>query len=1190
MFGGLFSGVGMKEKIGRLSRGIIETKKNRIVLEPERIETAVSDDAPCQGEFSIRSKNRLAFRGIVYSSDPHVILNKMYFAGTDATITYQVVADDTLASDYIDGAFSIVSSSGEFSLPFHFTVNNEADREGAPVTTLKDFADYAASKPERALAFFKSDDFIKLPFMQTMEMQTLYNALLSDADKKAAMEEFLIARKMKESVTLSALNSEMTYLDPPQGVQVIRLTRSGEGYLRRVVRTDCDFIRLDTRVLSDEDFSGNLYNLRFVIDRSRLKEEVNTGRILLSGIRNEEVFTIHVHARDLPAGESNTKKHLLAEYTAEHLKLLVDPEDRQAALNLHRAAESMYSSGKATLRDLLRKIEALHYIGEDREAAAMLENLSGGIKNYIKRDPEAFAYFYYLVCLVDGSEEKRDKLLELVSKYETINAAAPALYLIRTGMDPELIADPERTLEGLYRLYDQGVDSPYLYCSAMKLYCQDPGLIKVLDSFELQVLWYGTRHGLMTLELARETALLTRQITEFSELLFQLLVLLYQQFPETEILTALCALLIKAGKREEKYFVWYQEAVERDLRIAALYDYYLTAMPEDYDAQFPAEVYLYYSYNSPADLRAKELLYRSVLTYYDKGTPIYEAYEKQISEFAAEQLLKGKINRNLAVIYQDFLTPEIIDENMARLLPDLLKTCRIEVENPAFSRIVVYYGELNGEQSMDLEKGMAHLPLYTDRYIVLFEDRTGNRYTGIPYRKTVLMQENEKLVERCEMLLPDRPLSKLKDIESCLNEQALSRDQMELLTEMSKVPGLSSYYKKMMISAVINHHDWREADGCDDLLIDCMESEFLPADDKVSLIQALGYQGRYEEGWKLTREASYVNLPLADLLELCIYSIKKLNFAQDDFVLEVDKYLFKHKTYDSITLAYLCRHYNGLSRDMLKVLKAAVKAHASTEDMTERLLAQMLFTGAGYGLDTVFKDYVKAGKSERILVDAYYVTKCFNYFVKNEALPDDLALRLTKDLQKNAVYYAIPVITMLAVTKYWSMQESIPEDFCPLLEAMVRALAQKNIVFTHYKRLAAWMDIPQEICDKTIVTYRGEEGMTVVLMLYRNGTSKDPVYLEMNHAYGGIYTRPVLLFNDDHPRYEIRVEKNGASKVAEVGELYPDITKTKDELKFSRLDRLLELYDMSDEVVWQEDLLAYGRNDTLYGDLFTVRE
>ena len=37
----------------------------------------------------------------------------MYFAGTDATITYQVTADETLAEDTIDGAFSIVCSGGD---------------------------------------------------------------------------------------------------------------------------------------------------------------------------------------------------------------------------------------------------------------------------------------------------------------------------------------------------------------------------------------------------------------------------------------------------------------------------------------------------------------------------------------------------------------------------------------------------------------------------------------------------------------------------------------------------------------------------------------------------------------------------------------------------------------------------------------------------------------------------------------------------------------------------------------------------------------------------------------------------------------------------------------------------------------------------------------------------------------------
>ena len=283
------------------------------------------------------------------------------------------------------------------------------------------------------------------------------------------------------------------------------------------------------------------------------------------------------------------------------------------------------------------------------------------------------------------------------------------------------------------------------------------------------------------------------------------------------------------------------------------------------------------------------------------------------------------------------------------------------------------------------------------------------------------------------------------------------------------------------------------------------------------------------------------------------------------------------------------RNYLDTCLAMLKVMKAAVKAHADTGDLTERLLAQMLFTGAGYGLDTVYKDYVKgSGKKERMLIDAYYVTKCHNYFIRSEALTDELADQITKDLLKNSVYYAIPVIVMLAVTKYYSMQETVPEKYCPMLEAMVRALVQKHIIFTHYKRLSPWIEVPQEVCDKTVVTYTGEEGLTVGLLIYRNGSGNDPIYLEMNHAYGGIYTRPALLFNDDHPRYEIRVEKGEISRLAEVGELYPDITRTNDELKFSRLDRLLELYDMSDEAAWQEDMKTYGHNDTLYGELFTT--
>ena len=52
------------------------------------------------------------------------------------------------------------------------------------------------------------------------------------------------------------------------------------------------------------------------------------------------------------------------------------------------------------------------------------------------------------------------------------------------------------------------------------------------------------------------------------------------------ILTSICTLLIKGSCTEQKYFKWYEKAVESELKIAQLYEYYMaSAEPAQFHKQ-----------------------------------------------------------------------------------------------------------------------------------------------------------------------------------------------------------------------------------------------------------------------------------------------------------------------------------------------------------------------------------------------------------------------------------------------------------------------------------------------------------------------------------------------------------------------------------------------------------------------------
>ena len=51
---------------------------------------------------------------------------------------------------------------------------------------------------------------------------------------------------------------------------------------------------------------------------------------------------------------------------------------------------------------------------------------------------------------------------------------------------------------------------------------------------------------------------------------------------------------------------------------------------------------------------------------------MYQAYEPQMDEFAIRQLLDGRINAKLVPLYDNWLSPSLIDENLGHVLTTLL--------------------------------------------------------------------------------------------------------------------------------------------------------------------------------------------------------------------------------------------------------------------------------------------------------------------------------------------------------------------------------------------------------------------------------------------------------------------------------------------------------------------------------------
>lgn len=1191
----------MRERINRLARGIVDAELPKLSLSQNSVEETLVSDTVYRRELLITSENHLYIKGLAYSSHTRVKILNAAFGGLRNHVVYEVDTSWCEHGDTIKGSINLVTNSGEIEVPFLFHVEMpESLRVVSSLKTVEDFAALAQKDMDLALRLMEYRDFLDAPFMQDLHVRTVYEGLKGHGKRQNALEEFFLALGVKDAIELTLSTAEKRYerLSDVITDKVI-LRKNTWGFLWVEVHADGAFIELPKKVITQADFEDERYDLRFKIHPERMHSGKNYGAIRLLTVHGETVIRIEAMGNaDLDFAE---REHAVSKAgICRYLKLREDYESKtyvevQVLNRLQRELDAIRGANGNSLILSLLQAETYLDAGRTDQAALCLEDCRSEIVFERERFGTLYCFYQYLMYRTKPDPEKKEAVLRLFRRKLDDKKGRFYLQMLLMKLDPPGEEDGPAVYESFRQQYKNGCHSPFLYIEACRLLDAHPEFLHSMDAFEIHALYYGAKHGMIGERLAEETAALAVSAKFFHRLYEKLLVTLYEKYPTKNMLTAICCLFIKGSVKDEAAFSWYEKGIEEEISLTRLYEHFLYSLPKIYEKKMPKQVLLYFSYeHTHLDRMSRSRLYENVLTYVERGTKLYKAYERTMEQFAMEQLFAGRIDRHLAVIYRHMIYRDIIDPQVAEVLPAILRANRIVCEDRAMKYVVVCSEVLCGEDAYPLQDGVAYVPLYFESSVILFQDGYGNRYADVSYTKESVMQEPE-LEKKCLEMAPNHVMLKMRACQAVMEQSELNAEDVYLLEQVLDELPVKPLYQQKLLERILSyyksqllHEDEAMEDDAGAYLL-CVEKEKLSRAERIDICETLISQNYFTESYEMIRQFGEDKIRIKRLLKLCTKMILKNLFDEDELLLHLSYRVFAAGHGDSVILDYLCEHYNGTSEEMYRILVQAVREHVETYDLEERLLAQMMFSGHNRHLDTVFDFYASRKKTSDLIVRAYFTLKCVGYFLGDQVPGDKVFAYLEGAVNSASEMRKVPEIYILALTKFYAGLPELNEEQKKLCRRAMAILTEQKMMFAYFKKLADYADLPGEIMDKEIVEYHGSPTGRPILMVRILPDEEEFHEEELTMVYKGIYIRQKLLFEGEIMEYEVYEDENGVRVKKASGELFCEETPTGDrQSRFACLNAMSLHLGTRDDRKLKETMIKYVTDNLAVETMFPL--
>lgn len=1178
----------MKRRMEQLINGRFEYEVPKLVLSETNIVVHTKTGENYQGELYIGTEDERRFKGMAMSSNRRIILAKEKFSGTTVCIPYAIEVKGLKPGDTMDGTITINSSLGEVQIPVHIEVKEEQIYTSrGEIKTLDEFVKLVQEDEREAFRLYTSGKFLKI--LQKEKEQILYQGLSHNPVTYQHMEEFLIAAGKKEPVQIQLEEKEKNFGNIQYTTkEKFQITRNTWGYTRIELEVLGDFISLEKQIITQDDFIGSVCNIEYLVRKDKLGKGRQYGAILLHTVYGTERYQIIASGED-PYDISNClleKNSMIRLVRAYEKYRLEDSSLEEWAEVAEKELEELKNRGCYYPVHQVMETFLLYKLKKEEKVDELLGMLSA--YTFTEKEMEEEAAFLTLSCKRNIYE--KEELLKAQERIVTLFRMNPGSRILMEcvlATQSEYQTSHAKQLYVMEQVFSMGCTSPFLYLDAYEILKNEENQLRKLTPFIIQVLSYAAKHGKLTQELALRIGHLSEYEKNFRPVLYGLLKKCYEVYPKKDLVGNICKYIMKGNPVKKEYFQWYSLAVEYDIRITGLYEYYIGTMPKHYQPVLPQVIRMYFVYNNALSSKKRAAVYANVIRNKNIDKVTYQNYKKSMEEFAVKALKKGEISEDYVTIYQECIK-KLENRSIAEKMTQIMYTHRVYCDDEKVRNVIVVHKELENEESFPCYDGVAYVRLYTKDAELFFEDDKQRRYAvTVDYNIQKLMDETVYKEQCMFMDIMDPGLL----LSICGQEKEMADIDIRNLNSFqyaAHMEALKKEYRYHICGRILEYYATHADDHTLDSYIRQMDYLTFAKVNKVLLTELLIDKGMFDRAFAIISQYGYEGVSTDKLVKMVSRTILQTEFIEHEELVYLSLYLFEQGKYDDVILTYLSDNLMGPVEQMEVLWEHMQGFSLDTYALEEKILLLAMFGRVVLKQgDKILESYIRQ-KGKQQVIFAYLCFVSYGYFLGDESIDHFIVKCLENCYEKK---WEIDKICRLALIKYYAEQKELSHKQMRFIKEILEECSESGLRFRFFRQLPECFRKSYQIDDKQFIEekFSPDTKVTIHYCIVKS-MEETPEYKSepVKNMYQGIFVKEYLLFYGEILRYYLTVEKEEEVWTTEEKILTLEDTFQEGKTKYQLLNQMLSAEILKKEDQVEKSMREYLKREGMVQKLFPL--